>query len=340
MVKTKPLTEKGSLFNKAGNSLRPSAENYIVGVENFLVMKELKEYVARFEWKGLPKGLNGNIIETMLYYKGQLAFFRIGAQYYILPFVYTGQINHYGIQEKLIPISFNGTVEDDKNKETKFAGEKIAYVYERNGMEDIPKDELAIVLKGGSGLYLNRVVPTIVATDPLREKLAENLILVRLNMILSQPVKYINVANESAAKSIQTQVDNLLYDILNGNVVNTIVGNLVFEDVNTEAAKIMPQQLWQSYASLDSLRMEYLGILNNGVFEKRERFLTDEVAGKQTVSKLILSDDLLNRKIFCKLVNEAFGLNISVGLNPEMIPEDPQKPKDDREGEGTKNVEV
>jgi len=339
MSRTRPLTEGGSIFNQQGKSIRPSTENYAQGLNNFFLMKELKEYVSRFQWNNLPKGLNGNIIETMAYYKGQLAFFKVASQYYILPFVYTGQINHYGIQEKLIPISFNGTVEDDKNKVTKFAGEKTAYVYEKSGMDE-PIESVAVVLKSGSSLYLNQAVATVVATNELRNKLVENLIIIRNNMILSQPMKYVSVPNESAAKSLQQQIDNLIYDILNGNIINTVVGSLTSTDINTEAPTMQPQQLWQSFASLDNLRMEYLGILNNGVFEKRERFLSDEVAGKQTVAKLLLTDDLVNRKIFCQLVNKIYNLNISVEINPEILPSENKEPKDNRAKEGNTGADV
>jgi hypothetical protein len=337
--RTKPLTEGGSVFNLTGGKLRPSAEQYANSLANFFLMKEIKEYLGRFQWDGLPEGLNSNILETMLYYKGQLAFFKIASQYYILPFVYTGKINHYGIQEKLIPISFNGTVEDDKNKTTHFAGEKIAYVYKKAGM-DAPLEDVAVVLKAGSSLYLNQAIAPIIATDELRNKLVENLILIRYNLILGQPMKYVSVPNESAAKSLQTQVDNLIYDILNGNVINTVVGSLTFTDINSEPSKLAPQQLWQSFASLDNLRMEYLGILNNGVFEKRERNLSDEVAGKQTVAKLTLADDLMNRMIWCKLVNLIYGLKITVKVNPMLEPEKEKEDTDKREGKDNANVQA
>jgi hypothetical protein len=331
MSKPKSLTEKGSLFNNQGNTIRPSTERYAEGMNNFLLVKELKEYVSRFLWDGIPIGLNSNILETMLYYKGQLAFFKVANQYYILPFVYTGQINHYGLQDHLIPISFNGMVENDDRKISHFAGQKRACLYDKDGLDE-DKDEIAVVLRGGSSLYLNQTVPPVVVTDEPRKKLVENLIMIRNNIILSQPMKYVNVTSESSAKSIQQQVDTLIYDIMNGAIINTITGTLSFQDINTETSKLQPQQLWQSFASLDSLRMEFLGILNNGVFEKRERNLTDEVAGKQTVSKLLLADDLYHRKMFCTLVNKIFGLNVSVQINPLLIPEDKKEEADNREG--------
>lgn len=332
MIRTKPLTERGSIFNHVGGQkiLRQSTNDYAIGMSKFFLMKELKEYVSRFEWKNLPPGVNANILETMLYYKGQLAFFKVAEHYYILPFVYTGPINHYGVQEKLIPISFNGTVEDDINNITKFAGEKIAYVYEKADMDD-PVEDVAVVLRAGSGMFLSYSIPPVLITEQIRAKLVENLILIRNNLILSQPIKYINVMNEAAAKSIQLQVDTMLNDILNGNVVQTIVGNLTLEDINTEVSKLVPQQLWQSLESLNSLRLDYLGILNNGVFEKRERFLTDEIAGKQATARLLLQDDLNNRKIFCKLVNKVFGLNVSVDINKDLIPPVKEEEPDMRE---------
>lgn len=341
-TRMKPLTEAGSLnINRKSSILRPSAVRYSQSLNNFFLVKELKEYVNRFKWSGLPPGLNSNIIETLVYYKGQVAFFCVGENYYILPFVYTGQINHYGIQTRLIPISFNGTVEDDVNNITEFAGEREAIVYDKQGIDLDNKDNVAVVMKAGSSIFLNQVLPPIVATDEIRDKLAENTILVRYNLILSQPFKYVSVANESAAKSIQQQVDTLIQDILNGNAVSTIVGQMVFKDVNTEAPKANPQQLWQSFESLDNLRMEYLGILNNGVYEKSERNNTDEVAGKQTVAKLTLNDDLWHRKEFCKLVKKIFDLDIKVEINPDMKPVEKTEGPDGREGKKVKeDVEV
>ena len=333
-VKTKPLTEKGSLgFNNQTLSMRPSIEQYKIGLNSFFLQKEIGEYNGRFVWEGLPDGIDQHIIETMLYVKGQLAFFKLGKQYYILPFVYTGPINHYGIQTKLIPIPYSGSLEADKTKVNHFAGEHEAVSYMK---EVVSVDNVAVVLKSHSGLHLGTTLPMVVITDQLREKLIESLVLVRNNLILSQPIKYVTVDTQDKAKSLQQQVDNMLYDVLNGNIIQTIVGLMELGDVNSEAPKINQQQMWQSFASLDNLRMEIMGILNNGVFEKRERTLTDEVAGKQTVSKLLLQDAWNMRKLFCKMANKYFNLNITVTLSEMNTPAEKTEEASDRDGQFVK----
>jgi len=236
------------------------------------------------------------------------------------------------VQQRALPISFNGIIGDakegDKNKP--FAAEREAIFYDRD-ISEVDKSDLGIVIKSNSSLYLNNVIPNIVVTDEIRDKLAENLILVRNNLILSQPMKYIMAQNEKQADSLRNQFDNMLVEIMLGNVVQAIVGPLSLDDFNSEAPGIQTQALWQSFSSLDNLRMEYLGILNNGVFEKKERNLTDEVAGKQSVSKLLLQDGLDHRQRFCKLANKYFGLTISVDISENMQPEEKTEAADGRE---------
>lgn len=324
--RTKPLTEKGSLgFNNPLASTRPSTGRYKNGLSTFLLQKELSVYVGRFVWKGLPEGITGNLMETMLYYKGQLAFFKTGSKYYVLPFVYTGTLNHYGLPEKVLPIPFNGKVEDEKNPRGFIQEPKNALLY----MDDTEHDEMdiAVILRERSGILTGMTYPTMALTSEIREKLVEHLILLRNNVILSQPVTYISVDTQDKANSLGNQFDNMLYDVLNGNVVQTIVGQLRLDKTTSEAPRMQAQQLWQSYSSLDALRLEGMGIINAGTFEKSERILQGEIAGKQSESKLVLEDNLLHRQLFCDMVNKYFGLQISVSLS--KVNEDYQPVKED-----------
>lgn len=319
--KTKPLTEKGSLgFNDVPLKSRPSIEEYRRALDSFMLQKELSVYAGRFVWEGLPKGLNGNLIETMLYYKGQLAFFKSGSKYYILPFVYTGTMNHYGLPEKILPIPFNGKIEDEKNPKGFIADPKIAVVYPDEEVYD--EYEVAVVLRERSSLMIGFALPSIVLTDQLRKKLSEHLILVRNNIILSQPMKYVSVETQDKANSVATQFDSLINDVLQGNVIQTIVGHTKLNDVMSEAPKIDAQKLWQSYSSLDALRLEGLGILNTGTFEKHERILQGEIAGKQSESKLVLQDHLAHRETFCKMLKQYFNLDVTVKLNKAVLEDD------------------
>lgn len=336
--KTKPLTEKGNLgFNNHVADLTASNVQYRLDINNTLLANELSTYVGRFVYEGLPKGLNTELIETMMYYKGQLAFFKVGLKYYMLPFVYTGSINQYGIQTELIPIPFNGMIEDKQY--TKFTDTNYkAIVFGEHEVDkvDIDLDRTAIVLRERSSMMLGATLPSIVVTNPIREKLGENVMLVRNNLILSHPIKYVNVDSQDKAGSVNSQTANLLNNVLNGNVVQAIVGQLKFDEVNSHPPTIQVQQLWQNYASLDSIRTTALGLVNNGAFEKRERVLTDEIQGKQIESKLILKDHLNQRKLWAELVNEYFDLNVSVRLCDELVEKDLDNKVDNRDGSQTK----
>lgn len=337
--RTKPLTERGHLgFNNKVPDMESNALNYRVSINSFLLQKELSSYVGRFEYKGLPKSITAELIETMLYYKGQLAFFKMGAKYYILPFVYSGTMNHYGIQEEVIPIPFNGTI-DDKSY-TAFAGTYKAILFEEDEVSQAvtsADDTVAIILRERSSIMFGASLPTILLTNEIRDKLAENTIMVRNNVILSHPIKYVSVESQDKSTSVGGQMSQMFASILNGKLVETIVGQLKFEEVSSNPPTIQIQQLWQNYSSLDSLRLSGIGITNNGTFEKRERILTDEIDGKQTESKLVLKDHLRQRQAWARLVNSYFpDLEISVELSEELRPKEEIKEFDEREGSKTK----
>lgn len=339
--KTKPLTERGHLgFNNSINNLEVNAIEYKKSINSFLLTKELSSYVGRFKYENLPKGITPEIIETMLYYKGQLALFKVGAKFYILPFVYTGTLNHYGVQEQIIPIPFNGTIENDKNV-VSFAGTYKAILFDE--AEDFDSDDLgegiegvAVILRERSSLMFGSTLPTIVLTDELRNKLAENVLLVRNNLILSHPIKYVSMDSQDKATSVGAQMAQMFNSILEGKLVQTVVGHLDFKEMSSNPPTIQVQQLWQNYSSLDALRLSGLGIVNNGTFEKRERILTDEIEGKQSESKLVLQDHLRQRQLWASLANKHFeGLNITVDLSDDLKNKDLDI-LDNREGSKTK----
>lgn len=74
--------------------------------------------VNRYKWYNLPSGLTGEMIERILYYKGQLAFFYMETDdnWYALPFALNGTIDCYGRFLGITPLPFNGTTDDKKMK--------------------------------------------------------------------------------------------------------------------------------------------------------------------------------------------------------------------------------
>ena len=71
----------------------------------------------RYTWYNLPSGLTGQLIERVLYYRGQGAFFYMSANdtYYFLPYALNGNIDVYGRFLGITPLPFRGTTESNKN---------------------------------------------------------------------------------------------------------------------------------------------------------------------------------------------------------------------------------
>ena len=57
-----------------------------------------QDAIRRFNWYNLPNGLTGELIERILYYQGQAAFFYLEAtdEFYFLPYALSGTIDVYG----------------------------------------------------------------------------------------------------------------------------------------------------------------------------------------------------------------------------------------------------
>ena len=82
-----PLKCSGSLPSELVNN-----------VKRQLNIVDLQDALNRYTWYNLPKGLTGNLIERILYYKGQGALFYMESNetFYFLPFALDGSIDVYG----------------------------------------------------------------------------------------------------------------------------------------------------------------------------------------------------------------------------------------------------
>ena len=74
--------------------------------------------IERFQWINLPDGLDGELLERILYYRGQGMFFYMETtnQFYFLPYALSGTIDCYGRYTGVTPLPFNGSAESKENK--------------------------------------------------------------------------------------------------------------------------------------------------------------------------------------------------------------------------------
>ena len=88
-------------------------------IKKNLRIKDEQVALNRYKWYNLPSGLDGQLLERILYYKGQAAFFYIDTNetFYFLPYALNGTIDVYGRFMGITPIAFgNGTTDNEKEK--------------------------------------------------------------------------------------------------------------------------------------------------------------------------------------------------------------------------------
>ena len=85
--------------------------------KNFRIMDE-QNAINRYTWYNLPDTLDGQLLERILYYKGQGMFFymKTDNSFYFLPYALNGTIDCYGRYTGVTPLPFNGTAQDGKEK--------------------------------------------------------------------------------------------------------------------------------------------------------------------------------------------------------------------------------
>lgn len=122
-----PALYDPSLYRQAG--INPASviprKNLVESTTNPCIKLEIKKQlrildeqnaVRRYQWVNLPKGLNSQMIERMLYYRGQLMFFKLGETFAVLPYTLRAPDNSTGIDvygrfTGITPIPFKGPME-------------------------------------------------------------------------------------------------------------------------------------------------------------------------------------------------------------------------------------
>lgn len=75
---------------------------------------DVSECCALFKWYNLPDGLDGELIERILYYRGQGAMFysQPNHKFYFLPFGAADGVDVYGRYNSILPLTFGGEQDD------------------------------------------------------------------------------------------------------------------------------------------------------------------------------------------------------------------------------------
>lgn len=276
--------------------------------------------VNRYVWYNLPAGLDGQLLERILYYKGQGAFFFMETDntFYFLPYALDGTIDIYGRFLGITPLPFNGTAKD--KKDAWITGLVKTPVYE------IPLEVDESMFFDGCVLlsdYSKQISQTNISRqilqDPILDAMAEAFPLARTALIANSGVKGMRVNDQNQESNVKAASRSVYRAALNGDPWIPIVGNLEFQELTDGGSALKSEEYLLYMQALDNYRLSLYGLKNGGLFQKKAHMLEAEQAMNDGNVGLVYQDGLTLRQKFCDIVNAIWGLGISVEAAESVV---------------------
>lgn len=293
-------------------------------IKRLIRIQDEQDAVNRYTWYNLPDGLNGQMLERMLYYKGQLCFFYFKEmdKFYFMPYALDGGIDFYGRYVGVHPIPFSGGTTDEEKAQaskqmTVLSAKKLKPTYDVISMADLleeGEDALytrCVLLKDYTEQLAQTVTPRQMLNDAIIDVESECIPFMRTALIRATGVKGMRVGNQDEQSNVQAANSSMLDAALTGKVNIPIVGSVDFQELN-DGQVGKADEFMMALQSLDNFRLSTYGLENGGLFQKRERKLVAEQemnAGGGSIG-LVMQDGLSIRQRFCDIVNSIWGIGI------------------------------
>lgn len=287
-------------------------------IRKILRVMDEQAAIRRYKWYNLPDDLDGELLERILYYKGQAMFFfnEIDENFYFLPYALEGGLDMYGRYVNVKPLPFMGSSDNEKKERAskEFLLDKIV----RKPQYSIKMDEVdydkdfigkCVLLHDYSKQISQTTIPRQMLNEPLINIEAECIPFMRTSMILGTGVKGMRVNDADQQDQVEIAARSMEKAAMTGKPWIPVVGNLDFQEI-TEASNLKGADYMQAMESLDNLRLSTYGIDNGGLFQKKAHMLETEQAQAGGSTGLVYQDGLTIRQKFCDIVNSIWGLGV------------------------------
>lgn len=293
-------------------------------IKRLIRIQDEQDAVNRYTWYNLPDGLNGQMLERMLYYKGQLCFFYFKEmdKFYFMPYALDGGIDFYGRYVGVHPIPFSGGTTDEEKVQaakqmTILSAKKLKPTYDVITPEDLIDEGVdalfnrCVLLKDYTEQLSQNITPRQILNDGIIDVEAECIPFMRTALIRATGVRGMRVGNQDEQSNVAAANESMLNAALTGAVNIPIIGQIDFQELN-DGVVGKADEFMMALQSLDNFRLSTYGLDNGGLFQKRERKIVAEQemnAGGGSVG-LIMQDGLSIRQRFCDIVNSIWGIGI------------------------------
>lgn len=278
--------------------------------------------VNKFTWYNLPEGLDGKLIERILYYKGAGMFFKLDDRFYFLPYALDGGIDCYGRYKGVTPLPFNGSTE---TKDDKPLIKGLVYTPEYDVLlpEDFINDDgsvkmeelmdkidhSCVIIRDYTEQRSQTNIPRQLLQDPLLDVMSECIPLMRTNLINGSGVQGLRVGDSSEYSNVIAANEQVLEAALEGQRYLPITAALDFQDLSTGNAT-RSEEYMLALQSMDNYRLSLHGLANGGLFRKKSHMLEAEQEMNMGNIGLIMRDCTQNRQGPCNVINSLWGLGM------------------------------
>lgn len=291
-----------------------------------LRIKDEQNAVMRYSWYNLPDGIDGELIERMLYYKGQLAFAYIKEldKFMILPYTLCGESNNgsgldeYARFNNVRLIAFSGT--DTAKSEKKETGRtlstilsalsfRVRYTVMEGAVEldDIYKS--AVILKDYTSQLSETNIPRREIQDPVIDFEAACFAYSNTAMINSTGVEGMRVGNEDEKGNVYALNKSVEDAALNGAKAIPVVGNIDYQELTGGKVATSDEFMVMAQA-IDNFRLSLYGLENGGLYQKKTYVNDSQTEMNSGCPNDVYHNGLMIRQKFCDIVNSIWGIGI------------------------------
>lgn len=314
-----PLIQAG-IDPKTGLPLKAGGYPFDLGFKEnnrkLLRIVDEQDAVNRFTWYNLPNGLSGQLIERILYYRGQGMFFYMKDtdQFFFLPYALDGTIDVYGRFKEVTPLPFNGTSndgEDQKKAKPWITGLKRRCQYDiiLNSLTIEDLEESCVLLKDYTPQQSQTLIARQILNDPLLDVMADCIPFLHTALLNATGVMGMRVPDENAQSNVEAASRALNRAALTGKKYVPITGSVEFQEL-TGGGLAKAEEFLLTMQSLDNYRLSLYGLDNGGLFQKKSHILEAEQNMNTGKASLVMQDGLSNRQNFCDVLNSIWGLGV------------------------------
>lgn len=287
------------------------------------IMKNDKQIALnRYKWTDLPPGLTPEIIETVLYTRGQgMMFFNENDnKFYFLPFVMQAPTNSTGLDcyGRLIgvsPLPLVGGVTDSEGNLQPWIPGYIKYpIYEPHTSLITPDDYInkcVLLYDYAHGVNEPNIVPMAQLQQGIIDVMAECIPYAQTALINATGVNGMRVNSEDEVGEVNNANNQVKNAALQGRRFIPIRSKqgLDFQELAPgQVAKV--EEFLMAMQSFDNFRLGQYGIGEGAVFTKKAHMLESEQNMNQGNVGLIYDAGLLLRQQMCIIAWSLWGLRI------------------------------